>query len=176
MPSQPSSHSRQLFISRWPALARLTYWLQQVQAEIVHAPLEPILHNSVSRVRRIGFFTCLSHPIFAFIWTVWLPQPWENIWLRIAVSMVGLPLIFYTKPLALSEKAIQWIFSFAAWIQLPVFFSWMYLCNSGNTVWLSSMVAMVLIYYHCTDWRLATVGPATGGIARTCNELRGYQA
>ena len=164
MPSQPSSHSRQLFISRWPALARLTYWLQQVQAEIVHAPLEPILHNSVSRVRRIGFFTCLSHPIFAFIWAVWLPQPWENSGLRIALSMLGLPLLLYTQPLALSERAIQWIFSLVAWLQLPVFFSWMYLCNSGNTVWLSSMVAMVLIYYHCTDWRLATVGAATGGV------------
>ena len=164
MPSQPSSHSRQLFISRWPALARLTYWLQQVQAEIVHAPLEPILHNSVSRVRRIGFFTCLSHPIFAFIWAVWLPQPWENSGLRIALSMLGLPLLLYTQPLALSERAIQWIFSLVAWLQLPVFFSWMYLCNSGNTVWLSSMVAMVLIYYHCTDWRLATLGTATGGM------------
>ncbi len=164
VPPQPSSHSRQLFISRWPSLARLTHWLQQVKNEIIQAPLEPILHNSVTRVRRIGFFMFLGHPIFAFIWTVWLPQPWENIWLRIAVSMVGLPLIFYTKPLALSEKAIQWIFSFAAWIQLPVFFSWMYLCNSGNTVWLASMVAMILIYYHSTDWRLATLGTATGGM------------
>ena len=164
MPPPPPSHTRQLSISRWPALARLAHWLQQMRAEIVHAPLEPILHNSVSRVRRIGFFTCLSHPIFAFIWTVWLPQPWENTGLRIALSLLGLPLLLYTQPLALSERTIQWVFSLVTWLQLPVFFSWMYLCNSGNTVWLSSMVAMVLIYYHCTDWRLATVGAATGGV------------
>lgn len=61
---------------------------------------------------------------------------------------------------------MPWVFSLVAWLQLPVFFSWMYLCNGGNTVWLSSMVAMVLIYYHLTDWRLATLGTAAGaGVA-----------
>src|SRR5690606_8594927 len=30
-------------------------------------------------------------------------------------------------------------------------------------VWLGSFVAMVLIYYHATDWRIATLGLLTGG-------------
>src|SRR5690606_11314443 len=30
-------------------------------------------------------------------------------------------------------------------------------------VWLGSFVAMVLIYYHATDWRVATLGLLTGG-------------
>jgi two-component system CAI-1 autoinducer sensor kinase/phosphatase CqsS len=31
-------------------------------------------------------------------------------------------------------------------------------------VWLATMAAMVLIYYHVTDWRLATLGTITGGL------------
>jgi two-component system CAI-1 autoinducer sensor kinase/phosphatase CqsS len=38
----------------------------------------------------------------------------------------------------------------------------MYFCNGGNPVWLASMGAMLLIYYHLTDWRLATLGSASG--------------
>ena len=163
VPPPSSLHIRQFLLSRWPALARVVHWLAQAHAEIIQAPLEPILHNSSTRVRWVGAFMFLGHPVFGFIWTVWLPQPWENLWLRGAVGMLGLPLLFHNSLLALSGKSIQWIFSIAAWLQLPVFFSWMYLCNGGNTVWLSSMVAMILIYYHLTDWRLATLGTAAGG-------------
>jgi hypothetical protein len=56
------------------------------------------------------------------------------------------------------------VFGLVFWLELPVLFSWMYLCNSGNTVWLATMAAMVLIYYHVTDWRLATLGTITGGL------------
>ncbi len=61
-----------------------------------------------------------------------------------------------------SSKLSARIFSVVFWIQLPVFFSWMYLCNNGNTVWLASFCAMVLIYYHVTDWRAATLGTLSG--------------
>jgi two-component system CAI-1 autoinducer sensor kinase/phosphatase CqsS len=48
------------------------------------------------------------------------------------------------------------------WITLPWCFSWMYFCNNGNTVWLASLGAMFLIYYHLTDWRIASIGSASG--------------
>jgi len=38
----------------------------------------------------------------------------------------------------------------------------MYLCNERNAVWFATMSAMFLIYYHLTDWRIATVGIASG--------------
>jgi two-component system CAI-1 autoinducer sensor kinase/phosphatase CqsS len=61
-----------------------------------------------------------------------------------------------------SSKLSARIFTLVVWLQLPLFFSWMYLCNSGNTVWLASFCAMVLIYYHLTDWRAATLGTIAG--------------
>jgi signal transduction histidine kinase len=38
----------------------------------------------------------------------------------------------------------------------------MYAMNGGNAAWLASMTAMILIYYHATDWRLATLGLIAG--------------
>ena len=63
-----------------------------------------------------------------------------------------------------SAASGRW-FTLATWIQLPWFFTWMYWMNGGNAVWLGSVAAMILIYYHATDWRLATIGLITGGLA-----------
>lgn len=58
----------------------------------------------------------------------------------------------------------QLLFSIIVWFEFPFFFSWMYLYNGGNTVWLASVCAMILIYYHLTDWRIATFGTLMGAL------------
>src|SRR5690606_38579970 len=35
--------------------------------------------------------------------------------------------------------------------------------NHGNAVWLASVACMIVIYYHLTDWRIASLG-MVGGI------------
>ena len=34
--------------------------------------------------------------------------------------------------------------------------------NFGSPVWLATAASMIIIYYHLTDWRLASIGMATG--------------
>ena len=131
--------------------------------EIVKPLLEAILHPSPWRIRALGFSTAVGHPLFYFIWGVWLPQTYESLWQRLLMGALGLCLLVFpwisaTPPTRLSATVFSGIF----WITLPVFFSWMYLCNDGSPVWLGSMSAMFLIYYQLTDWRLATVGSSSG--------------
>ena len=64
--------------------------------------------------------------------------------------------------LAISFTLATWSFSAVCWLQLPLYFSWMYWMNGGNAVWFSSMACMIVIYYHLTDWRLATLGTLAG--------------
>lgn len=129
--------------------------------------VEPILHPSHWRIRALGLSTAVGHPLFYAVWVWWLPQPYEHLGLRIAMSVLGACLLVFpgltaTPPSRVAAATFSLIF----WITLPWFFSWMYFCNGGNTVWVASLGAMFLIYYHLTDWRLATVGAATGlGIA-----------
>ncbi len=124
----------------------------RLKAEIFDPELETVLHPSSIRFKVLAFFTLVGQLIFWFIWSVWLPQPYENLYIRLLLAVLGAGMFFENPK-----------FSFAVfWLQLPVFFTWMYWMNNGNTVWLGSMAAMVLIYYHFTDWRLATLGLLLG--------------
>lgn len=144
------------------ARARLWRWLVD---EIVHAPLEPILHPSTYRLVWIGVFTFMGHTIFGLSWHAWIPQPHENLVLRSCLAFLSL--LYLLPSVAKNPLAQQsgWIFGVATWIQLPWFFSYMYWMNGGNATWLSSVAAMILIYFHATDWRIALVGLISGAFA-----------
>ena len=127
--------------------------------------MEAILHPSRYRLIWIGFFTFFGHIIIAFVWGHWVPQPYENYAVRLVMALLS---IAYVLPDMLRDpmsSASGRMFGLATWIQLPLFFSWMYCMNGGNAAWLASVTAMILIYYHATDWRLATLGLITGAPA-----------
>lgn len=130
--------------------------------ETVHAPLEAILHPSRTRLQWLGAFTILGHLTFAWIWGSLIPQPFESVPLRLALACLGAPLLLNAIHRDLTSRVSTWTFSIVCWLQLPLFFSWMYWMNGGNAVWFSSMACMLVIYYHLTDWRLATLGAVAG--------------
>jgi two-component system CAI-1 autoinducer sensor kinase/phosphatase CqsS len=139
---------------------RVRYWTSK---EVIQPLVEPVLHPSHWRIRAIGMSMMLGHPLFYLVWSGWLPQPYESFVLRMLMALGGLALLVIpgigttppTRAAALTSFAIFWV-------TLPWFFFHMYFSNAGNPVWLASTGAMLLIYYHLTDWRLATVGAATG--------------
>lgn len=136
----------------------------RIKAELFQEQLDLILHPSRWRLRWLGLFTVVGHPLFGWIWGRWLPQPYESPALRAVMGTLGLLLIWESINNDPSSKLSARIFTLVFWLQLPLFFSWMYLCNNGNTVWLASFCAMVLIYYHVTDWRAATLGTLSGAL------------
>jgi two-component system CAI-1 autoinducer sensor kinase/phosphatase CqsS len=140
--------------------------------------LEPVLHPSRWRIRAIGASMFLGHPLFYLFWAHLLPQPYENVWLRLLVAALGLSLLAIpAASVAPPSRATAVVVTAIFWLTLPWFFSWMYFCNGGNAVWLASVGAMLLIYYHLTDWRLATVGAASGmAVAWLMFEAFGPQA
>ncbi|MES2281903.1 MAG: HAMP domain-containing sensor histidine kinase [Pseudomonadota bacterium] len=147
--------------STWLAQHSLLQWLRE---EFILAPLEPILHPSPRRLWWLGLSFFSGNALFAWIWSSWLPQPYENLPLRIVASVLGYSLMTRRVNQDPGSPLTQRVFGLVFWLELPVMFTWMYLCNSGSTVWLATLAAMVLIYYHVTDWRLATVGTITGGL------------
>jgi two-component system, CAI-1 autoinducer sensor kinase/phosphatase CqsS len=133
--------------------------------EMVRPLVEPILHPSRWRIRALGLTTTFGHPLFYWFWARLLPQPYENLALRVLMSVLGI-ILLVVPAITASPPRRSAVIAFTAifWITLPLFFSWMYFCNGGNPVWLASTGAMFLIYYHLTDWRLATIGSASGVI------------
>ena len=147
--------------SRGSSWSRTLRWLKE---EIITSPLLPILHPTPLRVKGLGLFTLVGHPLFWFVWAVWLPQPYENLGLRLFTGSLGLLLLFSRVSGEPSSRLAGHVFTGVIWFELPFLFSYMYLCNGGGSAWLSSMAAMILIYYFVTDWRIATVGLAVAAL------------
>jgi signal transduction histidine kinase len=157
------------------ASQRVRLWASD---EVLQALVEPILHPSQWRIRALGVTTMVGHPLFYLLWAYWLPQPYENLPLRVLMAAGGLGLLVIpgvtTSP---PSRVAAVTFSAIFWITLPWFFFWMFFANGGNRVWLASAGAMLLIYYHLTDWRLATLGAASGlAVAWTTFEAFGPPA
>lgn len=156
-PTFAAPHPRALYES---VAQRVRHWANR---EVVKPLVEPILHPSTWRIRALGVSTMVGHPLFYLIWALWLPQPYENLALRIMMAVLGLGLLVIPGISASPPSRVAALtFSMIFWLTLPWMFSWMYFCNSGNPVWLASLGAMFLIYYHLTDWRLATLGSISG--------------
>ena len=131
--------------------------------EVVRPLLEPVLHPSRWRIRALGLSTSVGHPLFYWVWGKLLPQPYESLWLRLLMGAMGLSLVVVPRLGATPPSRVSAaIFTAIFWITLPLFFSWMYFCNGGNTVWLASLGTMFLMYYQLTDWRIATLGSVSG--------------
>jgi two-component system CAI-1 autoinducer sensor kinase/phosphatase CqsS len=150
---------------------RASRWLKE---EVITSPLVPVLHPSPLRMKGLGLFTLFGHPLFWFVWAVWIPQPYENLPLRLFTASTGLLLLSKRISSDPTSRLSGHVFTAVFWFELPFLFSWMYLCNGGNHAWLASMAAMILTYYFATDWRIATIGLTAGGlIARILFEFWG---
>ena len=144
---------------------RVNTWVAGLRLRVGRfAPLDFILHPSPWRLRCLGMTVLLGQPLFGYTWAIYFPQPYENLWLRGVLSLLGGLLMLSVITRELASYRTQLVFTVIVWLEFPLFFSWMYLNNAGNAVWLSTVCASLLIYYHLTDWRIATAGTITGAL------------
>jgi two-component system, CAI-1 autoinducer sensor kinase/phosphatase CqsS len=141
--------------------------LLKVREEILDPEMETILHPSPLRLKWLGIFTLIGHPLFWYVWTVLFQQPYESVWVRLALALSGLGLFFQQTSNDVPGVIARRYYSLMAWFQVPVFCVWMYWMNHGNTVWLATLAIMIVVYYHLTDWRLATLGLISGCLVAT---------
>ncbi|MEO7401644.1 MAG: HAMP domain-containing sensor histidine kinase [Polaromonas sp.] len=128
------------------------------------APLEPILHPAPRRLRIFALAVLLGQPLFGWIWSSWLVQPYENLWLRGLMSALGAALLLPAMGRDFSNPATRLLITLVMWLEIPFFFSWMYFCNAGNPAWLAAVCTVIVCYYHLTDWRIATAGIFSGAL------------
>jgi two-component system CAI-1 autoinducer sensor kinase/phosphatase CqsS len=103
-----------------------------------------------------------GHMAFWFVGAALLPQPYENLPLRLVAAALGLVLVTGAVSKYPNDRFAGRLFMAVCWFELPLFFSWMYLCNGASPAWLASVAAMILTYYFVTDWRIATGGLVSG--------------
>ncbi len=142
-------------------------FLQRIREEIFDPEMETILHSSPLRLQWLGIFTLVGHPLFWYLWTVVYRQPFESLWVRNCLALLGIGLFWQQTRRGMPGVLTRRYFSLVCWVQLPVFSSWMYWMNGCNQVWLATAAVMLICYYHLTDWRLATGGFVLGSAVGT---------
>ena len=141
--------------------------LKAIKDSIVGPEMEIILHPSRKRLQWLGIFTVMGHAGFFWLWSQLLPQPHEDWRVRLLLALTGLGLIFQPGGNACNTRGMKLYFSLMCWLQLPLFFVWMYWMNQGSAMWMATVATMVVVYYHLTDWRAASLGLFLGAALAT---------
>jgi len=136
--------------------------LAKLRASIADRPLEVALFSSPLRSRVMGVLLFVGHPLFGYLETTVIAQPYENLWVRAAMGLTGLVLVFGPVPDDPRSRFGAWICSALWLVHCVVFMAWMYFNNHGSPLWLATFCIMTLIYFTLTDWRLAMAGSLVG--------------
>lgn len=122
-------------------------------------------HYSRYNAPMVGWLGVIGFPLYYFIWHDLFPQPYENLWLRLAGTVICLPLIFHRFwPKQLKDHfAAYWLLTMV--FTLPFFFTYMLLRNDMSLVWaMSTMAALFLLVLALHDWLLVML-TSLGGSA-----------
>lgn len=100
----------------------------------------------------IGLFGVIGFPLYYLAWTFWLPQPYENLWLRLTGALLCLGLAVNTRWPAGWKKWLPWYWQLCVFFCLPFFFSYMYFMNHGNQVWVLSVLTGTFLLILIVNW------------------------
>lgn len=97
----------------------------------------------------IAFFT---QPLFYVIWRYVLPQPYENLTIRILAGFLCLPIIFKNQWPSVLKQNIPYYWQFVVFANLPLLFAFLLLENGFTQVWVLSMLVSALLLTFLLDW------------------------
>jgi two-component system CAI-1 autoinducer sensor kinase/phosphatase CqsS len=100
----------------------------------------------VKRVVALSWIGVFGMPLFYFLWGVWIPQPYENLTLRVIGFALCLPGIMAAR--FANKKWLSAYLFVGLTYMLPFFFTYMFLMNGGNNVWSQSLLIAVIILFH----------------------------
>ncbi|MBZ2190166.1 HAMP domain-containing histidine kinase [Alcanivorax sp. JB21] len=123
------------------------------------------VHYSRYNAPMIGVLGVITFPLYHYVWWLIIPQPYENLWLRMIGVVICVPLIFAAQ----WPKAMQRYFA-TYWIlfllyTLPFFFTYMLLRNDLSLIWsMSTMAALFFLVLAVYDWLLVILLTLAGSL------------
>ena len=99
----------------------------------------------------LGLLGVIAFPLYYFIWAYAFPQPYESFPLRLAGTVLCIPVALRRY---WPRRLISYYLTYCYWAILfagPVFFTLMLLMNRANNVWLMSETAIILFTFLLYD-------------------------
>jgi len=111
----------------------------------------------------IGLFATVGYPLFYIVWNEILPQPYENLLLRLIEAFISLPWLFYPYLTKKLRTFFPVYFILSVPILLPFFFYFMLLKNEWSFAWaMSAMGGLFILILLIYDWLLICIITALG--------------
>jgi len=114
-----------------------------------------IVEHAEPNLPIIGLFATIGYPLFYLVWKDLIPQPYENLTLRLILAVISLPWLFY-RYLPKKAKSYFPVYFFTSLpVLLPFFFHFMLLKNEWSLAWtMSSMACLFILILIVYDWML----------------------
>ena len=133
-------------------------------AEKIKASLNAELERNHFAIKWSGILGFISHPIYYLVWTYILPQPYDNLTLRLSAAFFCIPLIFhkhFPKKWSIGIP-IHWYFSLC--FALPFTCTFLTIKNDFSTMWMMTEVMMIFIMALCIEHSLLLMLTVLAGI------------
>ncbi|WP_310118591.1 ATP-binding response regulator [Paraburkholderia terricola] len=113
--------------------------------------MRDVLERSRFAIRWGGALGLLCHPIYYLVWTYVLPQPYDNLFLRLSAALICIPLIFQAHwPRRFNHYLLIYWHCCLIYV-LPFVCTFLAIRNSFSTMWMMTEVMMIFIMALCID-------------------------
>lgn len=99
----------------------------------------------------VGLIAFLGFPLLYWISTIWFPQPYENLWLRLTGSLLGLGLIFSSYWPRIARRFLPWYWFLTILYVLPFFFTYYFFMNQASDVAAMALLSSIFILVLLVD-------------------------
>ncbi len=117
--------------------------------------LQQSLRSELARSRFVipwgGALGALAHPVYWLIWTYVLPQPYDNLPLRLSAALLCVPLILQRYWPKRFEAHLLAYWHFCLIYVMPFVCSFLAVKNNFSTMWMMTEVMMIFIMALCID-------------------------
>ncbi len=110
------------------------------------------LSSSAHQLVAVGGMAFLSFPLFYWVWSVWFPQPYGNLWLHLIGSLLGLGLISTPYWSAAYKPYLPWYWFLALLYALPFFFAHSFLMNQASVISAMSLLCSIFLLVLLVDF------------------------
>lgn len=127
------------------------------------------LANASHQLVAVGFIALIGFILFYFVWTIWFPQPYENIVLRLIGSALGLGLILTPVWPTAVRRYLPGYWFITILYTLSFFFAFYFLMNHASVISALSLLCSVFLLVLLVDLLSLSVLLIIGwGLALTC--------
>lgn len=112
-----------------------------------------------------GTLGMIAHPAYYFVWTIMLPQPYDNLFLRLSAAILCIPLVAQKYfPKRLQRYLVPYWYFFLTYA-LPFVCTFLAIKNSFSTMWMMTEVMIIFVMALCIDSPLLLMACVTTGAA-----------